>query len=82
MNPSQQTIRERLQAYAAQQDGRDQLVRDAFEAGETKTYIHRITGIARTTIDRIVGTIPQTSSPGAGTPPSPGTGPTTNRPER
>ena len=76
-----EVLRKRLHMFGAQMDMRDQLVRDAHAAGITKTDIHRITGIARTTIDRIVGTIPQTSGPGHLAPPGAGAGPTTNRPE-
>lgn len=36
-------------------DGRDGLVRLAAEAGIGKKRIHELTGIARTTIDRILG---------------------------
>jgi len=41
-----------LQAWASVE--RDELVRAAYEAGVSKNRIHTITGIARTTIDRIL----------------------------
>jgi hypothetical protein len=51
--------REMLTAWAAEQDAvtgrRDEVVRAAVAAGLSKSEIHRLTGIARTTIDRIVG---------------------------
>ena len=38
-------------------DGRrDKVVRTAAEAGLTKSQIHRLTGVARSTLDRILGT--------------------------
>jgi hypothetical protein len=43
-----------LQAWATVQ--RDELVQAAYQAGVTKNRIHAITGIARTTIDRILET--------------------------
>lgn len=36
---------------------RDTLIRRAHAAGVTKTDIHRLTGIARTTIDSILATV-------------------------
>ncbi len=36
-------------------DRRDEVVRAAVKAGLSKAEVHRLTGIARTTIDRIVG---------------------------
>jgi hypothetical protein len=45
-------------AWAAEQDlvagRRDDVVRAAVTAGLSKSEVHRLTGIARTTIDRIV----------------------------
>ena len=53
--------RQMLTAWAAEHDAvgsrRDQVVRAAIDAGLRKSEVHRLTGIARTTIDRIVGTI-------------------------
>jgi len=53
--------REMLTAWAAEQRSvagrRDEVVRAAVEAGLSKAEVYRLTGIARTTIDRIVGPI-------------------------
>lgn len=50
--------REMLTAWAAERAAvasrRDDVVRAAVDAGVSKIEIHRLTGIARTTIDRIV----------------------------
>lgn len=50
--------REMLTAWAADHDAvtvrRDQVVRDAVAAGLSKSEVYRLTGIARTTIDRII----------------------------
>ena len=49
-------------AWAAEQDAvgsrRDEVVRAAIDAGLSKSEVHRLTGIARTTIDRIIGALP------------------------
>lgn len=45
----------RLAGWAALRDQRDRLVRDALAAGVTKSRIQQITGISRSTIDRIPG---------------------------
>jgi DNA-binding IclR family transcriptional regulator len=37
---------------------RDEVVRAAVDAGLSKSEVHRLTGMARTTIDRILGTLP------------------------
>ena len=54
--------REILTAWAAERRSvaskRDEVVRAAVEAGLSKSEVHRLTGIARTTIDRIVGPAP------------------------
>ena len=54
--------RQMLTAWAAEQDAvgsrRDEVVRAAIDAGLSKSEVHRLTGIARTTIDRILGTLP------------------------
>jgi len=54
--------RETLTAWAAERRSvagrRDEVVRAAVEAGLNKAEVHRLTGIARTTIDRIVGPAP------------------------
>jgi hypothetical protein len=51
--------REMLTAWAVEQDAvagrRDEVVRSAVDAGLSKSEVHRLTGIARTTIDRILG---------------------------
>jgi hypothetical protein len=51
--------REMLTAWAAEQDAvaarRDEVVGAAIEAGLSKAEVHRLTGIARTTVDRILG---------------------------
>ena len=54
--------RQMLTAWAAEQDAvdrrRDEVVRAAIDAGLSKSEVHRLTGIARTTIDRILGAVP------------------------
>ena len=54
--------RQMLAGWAAEQDAvgsrRDEVVRAAIDAGLSKSEVHRLTGIARTTIDRILGTLP------------------------
>jgi hypothetical protein len=56
-----------LTAWAAGQDAvgsrRGQVVRAAIDPGLRKSEVHRLTGMARTTIDRIAGT---TRGPGTG----------------
>ena len=51
-----------LTGWAAEQDAvgsrRDQVVQAAIDAGLSKSEVHRLTGMARTTIDRILGTLP------------------------
>ena len=51
-----------LAAWAAEQDAvgsrRGEVVRAAIGAGVSKSEVHRLTGMARTTIDRIVGAVP------------------------
>jgi hypothetical protein len=53
--------REMLTSWAAEQDAvsgrRDQVVRAAVAAGLSKSEVHQLTGIARTTIDRIVSAV-------------------------
>jgi hypothetical protein len=50
-----------LAGWAAEQDAagsrRDGVVRAAVEAGLSKSEVHRLAGMARTTIDRIAGTL-------------------------
>ena len=43
-----------LAEWAANNARRDELVRAAYRAGVSKHRIHIITGLARTTIDRII----------------------------
>ena len=54
--------RQMLAAWAAGHDAvgsrRGQAVRAAIDAGLSKSEVHRLTGIARTTIDRIAGAVP------------------------
>jgi hypothetical protein len=61
--------RELLAGWAAERHTvagrRDELVRAAVEAGLSKAEVHRLTGIARTTIDRIVVTAAAAGDGGA-----------------
>ncbi len=61
--------RELLALWAAEQHAvagrRDEVVRAAVEAGLSKAEVHRLTGIARTTIDRIVVAAPAAGEGGA-----------------
>ena len=54
--------RQMLTAWAAEQDAvngrRDEVVRAAIDAGLSKSEVQRLTGMARTTIDRIAGALP------------------------
>jgi hypothetical protein len=54
--------RQLLAGWAAEQDAvgsrRDEVVRAAIDAGLRKSEVHRLTGMARTTIDRIAGALP------------------------
>jgi hypothetical protein len=43
-----------LTSYAETTGGRDELIRAALAAGLSKHRIHQLSGIARTTIDRIL----------------------------
>jgi hypothetical protein len=51
-----------LAVWAAEQDAvgsrRGEVVRAAVDAGLSKSEVHRLTGIARTTIDRILEAFP------------------------
>ncbi len=62
--------RELLTGWAAERRAvagrRDGVIRAAVEAGLSKAEVHRLTGIARTTIDRIVGAVPAAGEGGAG----------------
>jgi hypothetical protein len=46
--------RQRLITWQSWTQMRDEFVRQAFASGVSKAEIHRLTGIARTTIDRIL----------------------------
>ena len=54
--------RQMLAGWAAEQDAagsrRDEVVQAAIDAGLGKSEVHRLAGMARTTIDRIAGTLP------------------------
>jgi hypothetical protein len=54
--------RQMLTAWAAEHGAvgsqRDEVVQAAVDAGLSKSEVHRLTGMARTTIDRILGTLP------------------------
>jgi len=51
-----------LAAWAAANEYRDEIIKGAYRAGVTKARIHAMTGVARTTIDRVL----QDPAPGAG----------------
>jgi len=59
--------KEMLTAWAAEQDAvatrRNEVVRAAVDAGVSKSEVHRLTGIARTTIDRIIDAAAAEESP-------------------
>lgn len=50
--------RELLIEWAAVVRSRDDRIRTAVESGLSKSEVHRLTGVARTTIDRIVDSVP------------------------
>jgi predicted transcriptional regulator len=50
---TEQEVRAELQRYADMRRGRDELVRRALAAGITKKEIHELSGMSRSTIDRI-----------------------------
>ena len=54
MTADQRTLEQELAEWAASQADRDNLVRAALAAGVTKQRVHELTGIARTTINRII----------------------------
>ena len=56
MDQRVRALRERLGLYGELKENRDQLIKDAWLAGISKTDIHRLTGLGRNTIDRICGT--------------------------
>jgi DNA invertase Pin-like site-specific DNA recombinase len=49
--------RQRLITWQSWTQMRDEFVRQAFASGVSKAEIHRLTGIARTTIDRILAEV-------------------------
>jgi hypothetical protein len=55
MSETRASAERELAAWAEQHRKRDTLVRAAVGAGVSKHRIRQLTGIARTTIDRIVG---------------------------
>lgn len=59
---------ELLIEYGAVAASRDERVRTAVAAGVSKNRVYQLTGIARTTIDRIVGDGPATLQEGVTTP--------------
>jgi molybdopterin-guanine dinucleotide biosynthesis protein A len=54
MAADQPKLEQELAEWAASQADRDNLVRAALAAGVTKQRVHELTGIARTTINRIL----------------------------
>jgi len=50
----QQEAESMLTAWATARQDRDTMIRQALAAGLTKHRIHLLTGISRTTIDRII----------------------------
>jgi len=54
MESDRQQAEAELQQYAQLVKGRDDMIRRARNAGISKNRIHVLTGIARTTIDRIL----------------------------
>lgn len=50
----QAAVEQELTRYRHAAEGRDNMVRRAAAAGFSKNRIHTLTGIARTTIDRIL----------------------------
>jgi hypothetical protein len=51
-----------LTAWAEAWQRRDEVVRAAWMAGLSKHHIHQITGLARSTVDRILPTEPREGS--------------------
>ena len=54
MTLTEEEAEQALTRYAEARDSRDDLVFAAFNAGLSKHRIHELSGIARTTIDRII----------------------------
>jgi hypothetical protein len=59
---SREQAEQELAAWAAANDYRDEIIKAAYRAGVTKAKIHAMTGVARTTIDRVL----QDPAPSAG----------------
>ena len=51
---SREHAEQELAAWAAANEYRDEIIRGAYWAGVTKARIHAVTGVARTTIDRVL----------------------------
>jgi hypothetical protein len=51
---SREHAEQELAAWAAANEYRDDIIRGAYRAGVTKARIHAMTGVARTTIDRVL----------------------------
>ncbi|MER7733653.1 DUF6003 family protein [Streptomyces erythrochromogenes] len=61
MNDAEKDAAERdLKTFRQAMDERDSLVRQAVKAGISKHRIHQLSGIARTTIDRILANTKET----------------------
>jgi hypothetical protein len=58
------SVEQRLLDWRENLEERDQLVRLAHDAGINKNQIHVMTGIARTTINRILGDVSRETSEG------------------
>lgn len=51
---SREQAEQELAAWAAANEYRDEIIKAAYRAGVTKAKIHAMTGVARTTIDRVL----------------------------
>ena len=51
---SREQAEQELAAWAAANEYRDEVIKAAYRAGVTKARIHTVTGVARTTIDRVL----------------------------
>jgi hypothetical protein len=58
---AQRRAEDRLIEYATVTAERDRRVEEAFAAGLSKWRIHKLTGISRTKLDTILGTVPRGS---------------------
>lgn len=59
ISPEKRAARARLRALYSSRENRDDIVREAKSAGYTKAEIVKLSGLARSTVDRIL-------APGAG----------------